>query len=69
MGKSNSPGDDFQYQCCFCGEMILDEEPLQIAIVFPSDGTQGLWTHGECLKKKLHSSVPFMTPAELAADD
>jgi hypothetical protein len=56
-------------QCCFCGETILQETPLEISVALSDDAVQGFYAHSQCFKRLLHESVPFMTPAELGGDD
>nr|CEN54945.1 putative integron gene cassette protein [uncultured bacterium] len=56
-------------QCCFCGEPVRGEPPLEIHLALPGDSSQHMCAHGECFRAKLHPSVPFLTPAEhLEAD-
>jgi hypothetical protein len=64
MTEPLSAADAFPVQCCFCGEMITGEPPLDIELRLPQDAHQNLFAHGKCFQSKLHSSVPFLTPAE-----
>ncbi len=49
------------YQCCFCGESIFEEghDPVLLSIHLPEAGVQQIYSHGECLKTRLHPSVPL----------
>jgi hypothetical protein len=51
-------------QCCFCGQPIIGEQPLIMHLELPQQASQSLWAHGECMRSKLHPSVPFLTPKE-----
>ena len=56
-------------QCCFCGNAVRGEPPLEIHLALPGASSQRMFAHGECFRAKLHPSVPFLTPAEhLEAD-
>ncbi|WP_189454339.1 hypothetical protein [Cognatilysobacter bugurensis] len=56
-------------QCCFCGEAVVGEPPLEIHLALPEGASQSMFAHGECFRSCLHPSVPFLTPAEhLEAD-
>jgi hypothetical protein len=66
--NSRSDAGAVSVQCCFCGDMITGEPPLDIELRLPRDVRQNLFAHGNCFKFKLHSSVPFLTPAELEKD-
>jgi hypothetical protein len=68
MTNSRRVADAFPVQCCFCGEMIAGEPPLDIVLRLPQDSHQNLFAHGNCFKSKLHASVPFLTPAEFEED-
>jgi hypothetical protein len=58
-----------QVQCCFCGEGVAGEPPLEIHLALPEGASQSMFAHGECFRSRLHPSVPFLTPAEhLEAD-
>jgi hypothetical protein len=48
------------YQCCFCGQSILEQvnDPVIIAITLPGGGAQQLYSHAACLKTRLDPSVP-----------
>jgi hypothetical protein len=48
------------WQCCFCGERILEHISAEIAIDHAGEGVQGLRAHVRCLKGRLPSSVPFL---------
>ena len=53
------------YQCCFCGALI--ESDLQpIVLLLEGDAVQALSAHGQCLKRRLDSSVPYLTPGEVS---
>lgn len=55
------------YQCCFCGERIVNKMPDPCALEFtagyrlPSNErvSQGFFCHMACFEKRLHSSVPI----------
>jgi hypothetical protein len=47
--------------CCFCGETVLSEKPVEICIPFEDNSFQGLCSHVSCLQSKLHSSIPTLT--------
>ena len=50
------------YQCCFCGVPIAKRGTDPLVISFPIEedgGLQQLYCHTECLRSRLHSSVPF----------
>ena len=68
MANSESVADGYPVQCCFCGEMIVGEPPLDIQLRLPEGASQNLFSHGKCFKANLHSSVPFLTPAEFEED-
>ena len=48
------------YQCCLCGQSILEHalDPVLLAIHLPEGGAQQIYSHAECLKTRLHPSVP-----------
>ncbi len=48
------------YQCCFCGESIFEEahDPVLLSIQLPEGAVQQIYSHSECLKTRLHTSVP-----------
>ena len=50
--------------CCFCGEYapMTSDGFLSLIVVLPDGATQGLWTHGECLRRVLHPSEPTDLP-------
>ena len=52
-------------QCCFCGETIDNKSLVVMNLDLGDDQFQSLYSHGLCLKEKLHSSVPFLAPEEL----
>ena len=57
----------YQYQCCFCGLSIESIGPDVSGLLYTTnvDGPQEnqrdqqLWCHAECLKIRLHPSVPL----------
>ena len=51
--------------CCFCGETILNEQPQDIVLPCADGSSQNLIAHGSCLQARLHSDVPYLTPAEM----
>jgi hypothetical protein len=51
--------DSSAWQCCFCGRTIRERD-AEIAITHSDGGVQGLHSHINCLKKRLHPSVPFL---------
>jgi hypothetical protein len=51
---------DINYQCCFCGNSIINtSEPVHIEIELDNGARQGLTSHKKCLIKALHPSVPI----------
>jgi hypothetical protein len=46
-------------QCCFCGETLVGEKPINITLRYGNGDTQDLWSHSSCLTSRLHHSVPF----------
>jgi hypothetical protein len=54
--KSIRPGPG--HQCCFCGRTI-DESPRKLSLEVDGGGTQELFAHQECLRQRLHPSVPL----------
>ena len=50
-------GDD--WLCCFCG-LAIHERTVEVAIAHDDAGVQGLRAHLDCLKERLHPSVPFL---------
>jgi len=50
-----------EYQCCFCGEKITSgmPDPVRMALFLEDDSIQELYTHLNCLRTKLHMSVPL----------
>jgi hypothetical protein len=60
-----STPDATKFQCCFCGDTIASsEDPYQISAskgFFFEAGqpSESFWCHSQCLKQKLHPSVPF----------
>ena len=56
-------------QCCFCGERIVEEVPLDISLNLPDGVGQHMQAHGKCFQERLHPSVPFLTPMELLEED
>jgi len=48
------------YQCCFCGQSIIQLalDPVLLAIHLPEGGAQQIYSHAECLRTRLHPSVP-----------
>jgi hypothetical protein len=49
--------------CCFCGETVLSEAPVEIAATLEDGATQGFWAHGVCLSERLHASIPTLLPS------
>ncbi len=49
-------------QCCFCGEVISDQNPIGITLDLGDESTQHMWSHAACLSSKLHDTVPFIAP-------
>ncbi len=49
------------FQCCFCGQAIVDRDSDPITLNIPLDGggTQQLPCHAACLRRVLHPSVPL----------
>ena len=48
---------------CSCGEAISHD--LQPIVLLPeADAIQALSAHGSCLKQRLDSSVPYLSPCE-----
>jgi hypothetical protein len=60
--KSESARDVFPMQCCFCGLAIerIGADPVEFVVLLEDDATQHLFTHGSCLRKLLHPSVPTL---------
>lgn len=54
--------------CCFCGETIRGELPQDIVLPCADSSTQHLLAHGHCLRAKLHSDIPYLTPSEVQDD-
>jgi hypothetical protein len=52
-------------QCCFCGETIKKEALVAMTLELEEGQLQSMNTHGLCLQKRLHSSVPFIAPEEI----
>jgi hypothetical protein len=55
--------------CCFCGETIRGELAQDIELPYHDGSVQHLLAHGECLRSKLHTDIPYLTPQELQDDD
>lgn len=53
------------HQCCFCGETIESEALVAMTLELEEGQLQSMSTHGLCLQKRLHSSVPFVAPEEI----
>jgi len=52
-------------QCCFC-EKEIECKALVVMNLDLGDGQyQTLFSHGLCLKEKLHPTVPFLAPEEV----
>lgn len=54
-----------KYQCCFCGDSIVDKALVLINLELGDDQQQSMAAHGLCLQSKLHSSFPFIAPEDL----
>ena len=51
-----------KYQCCFCGDTVAhqDGDPLMFSLALDDEGAvQDFFCHTECLRTRLHPSVPF----------
>ena len=64
FGEPISPKD----QCCFCGEAINDKSLVVMNLDLGDDQFQSLYSHGLCLKEKLHPTVPFLAPEEIEGE-
>jgi hypothetical protein len=51
--------------CCFCG-LTIDGNLQHILLPLEAEAWQSLTAHGDCLKARLDSSVPYLTPDEAA---
>ena len=66
------------YQCCFCGEGILDADTSAVILIAENLAnwrqgqldrpSQGLFAHADCMGSRLHVSVPFDAGALLEFD-
>ena len=54
-----------KYQCCFCGESIENVALVAMTLELGDGQLQSMSTHGLCLQKRLHPSVPFIAPEEI----
>lgn len=46
--------------CCFCGESLVHKDSVEITISMSnSEESQGLFSHGKCLKIVLYKGVPI----------
>jgi hypothetical protein len=56
---SSSKRTDFQ--CCFCGQTIVERggDPVTLNVPLDGRGTQQLPCHAACLRRVLHPSVPL----------
>ncbi|WP_444915937.1 hypothetical protein [Microbulbifer sp. TRSA007] len=64
FGESQHP----KGQCCFCGEVIDNKSLVVMNLDLGDQQFQSLYSHGLCLKEKLHSSVPFLAPEEVEGE-
>ena len=55
-----------QFQCCFCGGSLLEEDPCLVHLLLLSaeEATQELWGHAACLRRVVHPAVPLLLPEE-----
>lgn len=55
-------------KCCFCDE-VIDEKSLVVMNLDLGDNQfQSLYSHGRCLKERLHPAVPFLAPEEVEGE-
>lgn len=52
-------------QCCFCGRVISEEALVSMSLDLGDRQFQSFYSHGICLKEKLHPSIPFIAPEEI----
>jgi hypothetical protein len=66
-----------KYQCCFCGQSIIDRTPDPCGLAFTAGYTlppdkqvnQGFFCHIKCFEERLHASAPFYAKDILEAND
>jgi hypothetical protein len=71
MGRTN-----IEYQCCFWGQTVESLGPDVSGLLYTTNindsqekqHDQQLWCHANCLKQRLHSSVPLYV-LDLAEDE
>jgi hypothetical protein len=63
MSDRASKNPSFAVVCCFCAEPIAHtrHEPIELAVYFRDESTQGLCAHIDCLGARLHPSMPFLS--------
>jgi hypothetical protein len=58
MGLRVMPSNN-HFQCCFCGETIEGSQQVEMLLRVEDGGTQALYAHASCLRRRLHPSVPL----------
>lgn len=61
-------GNMNDYQCCFCGEKVVSNEIDVCSLGLTTNwdktedvqGEQQFFCHAECLRKRIHDSVPLI---------
>ena len=60
------------YLCCFCGEMVPDPVDGRIWYLTlqrePRRPVQDLFSHVDCLRARVHDSIPLLSELETVGD-